>query len=341
MTTWQISPGAQRLELKDGRGEVVFTVSNPGPVDRRATVEIVGSDQAQGSWFTVPEPQQVIPLSGSKQFTVIVEPDEKAPAGAHWLAGRVYSADAAPEEDSVISDRVTFEIKPPAERPKTKSWLWALIAGTVSLVVVVGVVLFLVLKDQGPEVPDVTTMKQADAEQLIKDRGLVPKVQQKVSATVEKGRVISQDPRAETSVEFRSEVALKVSRGPLLEGEVEVPTFIGVKMGNIFNAIVEIMATVFSACPAGRGGFTLEDIMAGKPRCHGQPLQGITMEQLAVLHSYRLGLAVQGDPPWPSNTDTLDPALSRLVVAQQIPAPESVVRLEEGSVLIFRFVEPD
>ena len=82
MTTWQISPGAQRLDLKDGRGEVVLTVSNPGPVDRRATVEIVGSDQVQSSWFKVAEPQQVVPLSGSKQFTAVVEPGDAAPMSA-------------------------------------------------------------------------------------------------------------------------------------------------------------------------------------------------------------------------------------------------------------------
>jgi len=218
MTTWQISPGAQRLELKDGRGEVVFTVSNPGPVDRRATVEIVGSDQAQGSWFTVPEPQQVIPLSGSKQFTVIVEPDEKAPAGAHWLAGRVYSADAAPEEDSVISDRVTFEIKPPAERPKSKSWLWALIAGTVSLVVVVGVVLFLVLRNEGPEVvpiPDVRTKVRAEAERLITARGLVPQHREEASATVEKDHIISQSPEGGAAPKG-STVTITVSTGPVI-----------------------------------------------------------------------------------------------------------------------------
>jgi hypothetical protein len=215
-----------------------------------------------------------------------------------------------------------------------------LIAGALTLVVVVGLVLFLVLKDGGPQVPDVTTMEQAKAEKLIKDQGLVPKVQQKVSSSADVGRVTSQEPRGGTSVEFGSEVLVKVGRGPLREGELEVPSFIGVKMGDIFNAVVEIMATVFSACPAGPGGFTLDDIMAGKPRCHGQPLKGINYEQLAALKYYRLGLAVQGDPQWPSNTDTLDPAMSRLVVAEQKPAPESVVRLDENSVLSFRFVAP-
>jgi hypothetical protein len=156
MTSWQISPGTERIELKDGQAEVIFTVTNPGPVDKRATVDVVGSEQAQSSWFNIAEPQQLIPHGGSKQFTATVKPDEKAPAGTHWLAGRVYSADAAPEEDSVTSDRVTFEIKPPAEKPKTKWWLWALIAAGL-VAVVVGVVLFLVLQKGEPAAPTVTT----------------------------------------------------------------------------------------------------------------------------------------------------------------------------------------
>jgi hypothetical protein len=220
MTAWQISPGAQRLDLKDGRGEVVFTVSNPGPVDRRATVEIVGSDQVQSSWFKVAEPQQVVPLSGSKQFTAVVEPGDAAPAGTHWLAGRVYSADIAPEEDSVTSDRITFEIKPPAEKPKSKLWLWALIAGALTLVVVVGLVLVLVLKDGEPEVstvsvPDVKTRTQAEAERLIKDAGLVPQLKEEANDTVGEGLVISQVPDGGTAAK-ESSVIITVSTGPVI-----------------------------------------------------------------------------------------------------------------------------
>lgn len=219
MTTWQISPGAQRLELRDGRGEVVFTVSNPGPVDRRATFEVVGSDQV-GSWFTVSEPQQVVPLSGSKQFVVVVQPGPKAPAGTHWLAGRVYSADAAPEEDSVVSDRVTFEITAPPEKPKPKWGLWALIAGAVSLVVVVGLVLFLVSRSGEPEVttvavPDVKSTTRVEAEKLINEAGLVPQLKEEASASVAKDLVISQFPDGGTATKGTS-VTITVSTGRVI-----------------------------------------------------------------------------------------------------------------------------
>jgi hypothetical protein len=157
MTVWQITAGMQRLELKDGQAEVVFTVSNPGPVDDRATVDVVGGEQADASWFAVTEPQQTVPHGGTKSFQVLVKPGETAPAGTHWLAGRVYSADTAPEENSVTSDRVQFEIAAPA-KPKSKLWLWILIAAGI-VAVVVGVILFLVLSGDGE--PPTTTPRPA------------------------------------------------------------------------------------------------------------------------------------------------------------------------------------
>jgi hypothetical protein len=234
MTAWQISPGTERVELKDGQAEVVFTVTNPGPVDQRATVDAVGSEQARSSWFNIAEPQQLIPHGGSKQFVATVKPDEKAPAGTHWLAGRVYSADAAPEEDSVTSDRVSFEVKSLPEKPKTKWWLWGLIAAGV-VAVVVGVVLFVVLREGGPEVPHVTTKNQADAVQLINASGMVPKVSPQPNETVPNGIVISQDPPAGSSAKKGSTVTIVVSTGSDL---VQVPqNLIG---QDVSSAIVEL-----------------------------------------------------------------------------------------------------
>lgn len=149
-TPWQINAGVQRVELKDGRAEVAFTVSNPGPVDGVATVEVVGSEQTAASWFSVAEPQRLVPHGGSVTFPAVLRPPLGAPAGSHWLSGRVYSADAAPEETAVLSDRVVFELGETKPPPPSKTWLWILIA--VALVAVVGgVVAFLLLKgDDGP-----------------------------------------------------------------------------------------------------------------------------------------------------------------------------------------------
>jgi hypothetical protein len=198
-------------------------------VDQRATVDVVGSEQAQSSWFNIAEPQQLIPHGGSKQFVATVKPDQKAPAGTYWLAGRVYSADAAPEEDSVTSDRVTFEVKPPPEKPKTKWWLWALIAAGI-VAVVAGVVLFLVLRQGGPAVanvttPDVTTMKQDEAQHTLTAQGLVVKPQPQYSGTVPKGYVISQDPPAGTSVKAGSTVTIVVSTNIIATYTIVPPTF--------------------------------------------------------------------------------------------------------------------
>ncbi|OKH86043.1 hypothetical protein EB75_04730 [Mycobacterium sp. ST-F2] len=234
MTAWQISPATERVELAGGQAEVVFTVTNPGPVDTRATVDIVGSEQAQASWFTVAEPQQVIPHGGSKQFTATVKPGEKAPAGTHWLSGRVYSADAAPEEDSVTSNRVTFEIKPPPEKPKSKDWLWALIAGGVLVLVIIVVMVTLMTRRSGVEVPDVVGKPQAQAEQMLKDNGLVPKAAQQPSDAVANGNVISQDPTAGASAKKDSTVTIAVSSGADL---VQIPDVVGMDVNDAVDRV--------------------------------------------------------------------------------------------------------
>lgn len=221
-TQWEIKPGASTVELKDGQAEVTFEVRNPGPVDDRATVDAVGSEQTKASWFSVAEPQRTVPHGGSVTFVAVVKPEEPAPVGKHWLSGRVYSADTAPEENSVTSEPVSFEIKPPAAKPKSKLWLWLLIGGSL-LAVVVAVVLFLVLSG-GPEVPDVVGKTQDEAVALIKDEGLVAVPEDLGSADVEKGLVISADPAAGTELEDGDEVIIKVSSGPKF---VSVPIIAG------------------------------------------------------------------------------------------------------------------
>jgi beta-lactam-binding protein with PASTA domain len=168
----------------------------------------------------------VIPHGGSTQVAVTVKPGDKAPAGTHWLSTRVYSADAAPEEDSVTSDRVTFEIDAAPKKPNPKWGLWASIAA--ALVVVVCVVLFLVLRSSGPEmiaVPRVTEMPQSEAEQLIKNAGLLSDDVQKFVYGATVGNVVSQAPAPETPVAKGSPVTITVAAAPKF---VPMPPVIGI-----------------------------------------------------------------------------------------------------------------
>lgn len=151
MTNWQITPGMERITLVDGRAEVAFTVTNPGPVDTTATVEIVGSEQTDSSWFAVAEPQRVVPHGGSVPFSVVVRPSADAPVGRHWLAGRVYSSGPAPEETAVTSNKVSFEIPKEEDGGGLPRWLWLVVGGV--LLVAVIVVLLIVFLGGGDEAP--------------------------------------------------------------------------------------------------------------------------------------------------------------------------------------------
>lgn len=144
---WMISSSAERIDLgQTGSADTTFTVTNDGPIDQRLVLDVVRSDNAGRVVVKVAEPQRLVPHGGSVTFLVTITAPPGTPPALCWVAGRVYSADAAPEESSVVSDRVTFEIKPSVAPRKRNVWLWLIPAIALALAVI-GVVLFLVLRD--------------------------------------------------------------------------------------------------------------------------------------------------------------------------------------------------
>lgn len=213
-TPWQIAPGVERIDVSKGATEVTFTVGNPGPVDDRAVLDIVCSDNAKRSWFTVGEPRRLVPHGGSVTFTVAVAPTD-APPGAYWMAGRVYSADSAPEETAVLSNRVTFDVAAPDGGGGIPLWKW-LVPVLAMVAVVVGVVLFLVLRDDDEEtvaVPEVRGSSLNSANQVLIQAGLGFSANFANSDTVAAGFVAEQNPAAGTGVPPGSTVTVTVSLG--------------------------------------------------------------------------------------------------------------------------------
>lgn len=158
-TEWAVSIGVQNVELaRSGTaeapgpslGELQFTVTNPGPVEDRAVLEIVAGDGARREWFVVPEPLLPVPPGRSVPFLVQVSVPAGTPAGPFWIQGRVYSADTAPEEGSRLSDRITGEV-PASVVQQPKPWWLLGVAGLV--VIVLGVVGWLVFRPDEPPPP--------------------------------------------------------------------------------------------------------------------------------------------------------------------------------------------
>jgi hypothetical protein len=155
---WTISAAAERVEPDaQGRAEATFTVTNNGPVDQRTVFDVVAGETANRAWFTVVEPQVLVPHGGSAPFLVRLAVPAGTPAGPRWFAGRAYSADRAPEETSVVSDRVAVEIKPTvAPVPWWRKWWWVFVVAALALITLV-VVLFLVLGGDDTGAPPTTT----------------------------------------------------------------------------------------------------------------------------------------------------------------------------------------
>lgn len=228
---WQISAGTDRVTLANGLAEATFTVTNPGPVDAPAILQVECDPEASAGWFTVDEARRTVPHGGSVTYTVKVKVEGEAAAGQHWLAGRVYSADSAPEEGAVLSNRVVFEVA--AVAPKKKIWPWILLAVAL-LVIVGGVVAGIVLMNKGTEVPDVVGMAQEEAVAELEDADFTVTVHTEPSEQ-EPGTVVAQDPDGGDEVDDPGEVTITVAVAPT----VVVPTLDGF---NVTDALLALQA---------------------------------------------------------------------------------------------------
>jgi hypothetical protein len=150
-TTWAITNAAERIVLDEQKvGEITFTVSNRTPYPDRAVFEVVPQDGAEASWFSTDEPQRPVPAGGSVAYLVKVTVPAEAAPGSHSLQGRVYSADSAPEEGSVLSGRILLDVAGAVPVPKRRPWWLLVVAGLVALVI--GVVVWLLVPTGGTPV---------------------------------------------------------------------------------------------------------------------------------------------------------------------------------------------
>jgi hypothetical protein len=146
-TKWVVTTPGDHVELDQARqGQVTFTVTNPTDRPDRVVFDVVPQEGADPSWFSVDEPQRRVPAAGSVSYVVKTAVPQQARPGSYSLQGRAYSADSAPEEDSVLSSRLAVEVKPEAAPPPRKKFPWWIVVVAALVVIVLVVVLVLVLR---------------------------------------------------------------------------------------------------------------------------------------------------------------------------------------------------
>ncbi|MFY1638008.1 PASTA domain-containing protein [Solwaraspora sp. WMMB335] len=179
-TEWLVTTAAERTELDgSGRGTITFTVTNPTDWADRAVFEIAPGDGADLTWFSVEEPQRRVQPAGSVSYLVKVQVPAETEAGEFELRGRVYSADSAPEESSVLSNRLVVQV--PQRQPRQRTgwpWWWFAAAGLVVVVALLVTIGIIVLRDSSEEpvvaVPDLSRYVGLDgATQALTEVGLV------------------------------------------------------------------------------------------------------------------------------------------------------------------------
>jgi hypothetical protein len=176
-TEWVVTTVSERLLLDEHRhGETTFTVTNPNPTQDRAVFEAVPGEGADPTWFHVDDPQRLIRGAESVSYRVEVTVPPQAPPGDYALQGRVYSAESAPEESSVLSDTVLVGVKPAAPpQPKRKPW-WVFAAALAIMLLVVCLACSRCGGDTPPSgtafVPDVAALTADQAKAALERAGL-------------------------------------------------------------------------------------------------------------------------------------------------------------------------
>jgi serine/threonine-protein kinase len=221
-------PSAKRPEVPADLDAVVLRALAKDPHDRYASAEEMDADLARIA----------------KGLAIS---DETHDAATQVLSGAGLMS-AAPTTISRAPTMVTRPGAPPPpvsqvpyydydEPPPRSIWPWLFVAGLAVAFVVIAALLYRQYEKTTSTqvaVPLVSGLRRVNAEQKIRDKGLLPHVYQEADATVARGIVIRQDPDAGNHIPKGNTVDIYVSTGPV---QVDVPNVIGQNQAAAITAL--------------------------------------------------------------------------------------------------------
>lgn len=212
-----------RASLTNGRGEVVFNVTNTSGRPLRGRGRIVPLGSAKADWLSIAgEVERNFSVNETHQFAVQLSVPPETAEGSYTFRLDVASVHN-PDEDFAEGQTVAFEV-PPAPVPNGPFpwWIVAVVAGVIVLIGG-GVVLWLLLTTDKVTLPELAELSQFDEtgarqrlEGLCDDPQPCLEVapERESSTEVPQGFPITTKPEPGTEVEVGSQVTLVISSGP-------------------------------------------------------------------------------------------------------------------------------
>lgn len=204
---------AERVRLgKDGRGEIVFSITNRSALLQRVSASLAPSGNTRAEWLSVRgEPDRELAANGTDQFIVAAQFPQGTQAGTYPFRLRVSSANSRSSEDFEESPIVQFEM-PQVEDVviKPRWWIWVAAA---ALLLVIGVGIVLATRNGGSAilVPDLKTTEAVEAIRVLQAQKLVTKLAFAADESVKTGQVISSEPPAKREVKKSDTVVLNIA----------------------------------------------------------------------------------------------------------------------------------
>jgi beta-lactam-binding protein with PASTA domain len=326
--SFTVTAAGQKVNLdKAGGAQASFTVTNTSPDGRKGRLLTRPREPAKPEWFSViGESTRDFAANAADRVVVQLDIPPGSPPGSYSFRLDAVSEDD-PDEDYTEGPSVAFEVAPPPQPQKKKFPWWILIvAGAVVLLIVIGVVAWLLLRDNGSKtVPQVVGQPVGAARSALKSAGFKVKTQSiPVSDPKQNGVVQAQAPAAGTDQPSGTAVTIttgRMSTVPKVTGLTEAKAKSAIAKADLKAAVRDVgseqkvAGKVQSQDPAAATLLppgTVVTIAVGRSVVVPM-LVGVGWDQA------RIALANAGFRPFGVGVPVADPA-QKLIVQSQSPA---------------------